>query len=76
MTMYVVFHTIRSTTGKPNQEWAPNVFLTDHWGVEESKEDAVASYNKLVDRDFVHSAGIAPIDKDYSTDWFYDEEEA
>ena len=68
--MYVVFYTTRSETGTFEQEWAPNVFLTDHWEIEESKGDAEGRYNELQDsRTDIHSAGIAPIDPKYSTDW-------
>jgi hypothetical protein len=68
--MYVVFYTTRSKTGTPEQQWAPNVFLTDHWEIEESKAGAEARYNEIVDTmEVLHLAGIAPIDPKYSTDW-------
>jgi hypothetical protein len=68
--MYVVFYTTRSTTGTPEQQWAPNVFLTDHWEIEESKAAAEARYNQIVDTmEILHLAGIAPIDPKHSTDW-------
>ena len=77
MMVYVVFYTTRSETGTPDQQWAPNVFLTDHWSIEESKSDAEARYNKIMDTmDTIHSAGIALIDPEHSTDWFYPQEAA
>jgi hypothetical protein len=69
--VYVVFYTTRSTTGTPEQQWAPNVFLTDHWEIEESKADAESKYNDLQNSCLdIHLAGIAPIDPEFSTDWF------
>lgn len=70
MRPYVIFYTTRSETGTPEQQWAPNVFLTDHWTIEESKVDAEKRYLKITETIDIHSGGIAPIDPNHSTDWF------
>ena len=69
--IYVLFYTYRSATGTPAQQWAPGVYLKDHWEICWTRREAVCQYEKLftdgcVD---VHSAGIALIDSEYETDW-------
>ena len=49
--------------------WAPSVYLTDHFEVHENKAEAVKQYKYLIKRNYCHSAGIAPIDETYATDW-------
>lgn len=66
---YVCFYTTRSETGTPQQMWAPSVYLTDHWEVFETRQDAINRYDALVDKDETHSIGIAPVDQEYKTDW-------
>tara|TARA_B100000035_G_scaffold304519_1_gene304342 strand:- start:498 stop:716 length:219 start_codon:yes stop_codon:yes gene_type:complete len=70
MAYYVCFYTTRRSTGTPEQQWSPDVYLTDHWLIHEDRAEAIKTYNKLVVKDEVHSAGIAPIDAEYRTDWF------
>ena len=59
--MWVVFYTERRSTGEPCQQWAPGVYLYDHWEVCESETEARQRWNELLDRDTTHSAGIGPI---------------
>ena len=71
--VFVLFYTTRSDTGKPEQQWSHNVYLTDHWEICWSKDEAIQNYEKLFKEDCsldVHSAGIAPIDAEYRTDWY------
>jgi hypothetical protein len=71
-TVYVVFYTTRSDTGKPSQAWGdPNnpVYLTDHWEIEWTRRRAIARYEQVFKEYDIHTAGIAPIDEEYKTDW-------
>jgi hypothetical protein len=70
-TPYVLFYVTRSATGTPRQLWAPGVYLKDHWEICWSRDEAICQYEKLFTDgcEDVHSAGIAPIDPEYKTDW-------
>lgn len=67
--VWVVFFVTRSKTGKKDQEWAEGVYLTDHWDIVWSREEAVEYYDKLIEKHDIHVAGIAPIDPEYNSDW-------
>lgn len=70
--VYVVFYVTRSATGEHSQKWAPNVYLTDHWEICWSRDDAKQRYENLFADECkldIHCAGIAPIDPEYKTDW-------
>ena len=69
---YVLFYVTRSATGTPAQFWAPDVYLIDHWIICWGRAEAIDEYEKLFADECeldVHSAGIAPIDPGYKTDW-------
>jgi len=70
--LWVVFYTVRNKTGTPDQEWGdPDspVYLTDHWEISWSKDNAITRHQKIFDEHDIHVSGIAPIDSEYSTDW-------
>jgi len=60
--MWIVFYTERRGTGEPCHEWAPNVYLYDHWEVCETETEARQRWNELMNRDTTHGAGIGPIE--------------
>lgn len=68
--MFVCFYTERKPEGKPNQFWAPNVYLHDQWEIFPDHDSASARFEDVWKRDDVHSAGVAKIDPELSTDWF------
>ena len=73
--LWVLFYTIRSKTGDPDQQWGdPDnpVYLNDHWEICYSKEEAIEFYKKLFDKYSlvdIHNAGIAPVDPEWNTGW-------
>ena len=73
--LWVVFYTVRNKTGTPDQEWGnPDkpVYLTDHWEICWTKDEAIKNYEKLFDKYSlvdIHNAGIASIDSEYNTGW-------
>ena len=70
--LWVVFYTVRNKTGTPDQEWGdPDspVYLTDHWEISWSKDNAITRHEKIFNEHDIHVSGIAPIDAEYSTDW-------
>ena len=70
--LWVVFYTVRNKTGTPDQEWGdPDspVYLTDHWEISWSKDNAITRHQKIFGEYDIHVSGIAPIDAEYSTDW-------
>ena len=70
--LWVVFYTVRNKTGTPDQEWGdPDspVYLTDHWEICWTKDNAITRHQKIFDEHDIHVSGIAPIDAEYSTDW-------
>ena len=67
--MWITFWIKRNKQGQPEQRWSHDVYLTDHFEVYESKAEAVKQYKYLIKRNYCHSAGIAPIDETYATDW-------
>jgi len=71
-TLYAVFYTTRSDTGKPIQAWGdPDkpVYLTDDREIAWTRRRAVARYEQLFKEYDIHVAGIAAIDEDYDSDW-------
>ena len=70
--LWVLFYTIRSKTGDPNQQWGdPDnpVYLNDHWLICYSKGEAMDRYKELFSELEIHNAGIAPVDPEYNTGW-------
>ena len=70
--LWVLFYTIRSKTGDPNQQWGdPDnpVYLNDHWGICYSKKEAIDRYKELFNELEIHNAGIAPVDPEWNTGW-------
>ena len=71
--VWVVFYVIRSKTGHPDQQWgdpANPVYLTDDWLICWSKDEAIKAYEKIFKDYDIHTAGIAPVDPEYRTDWY------
>lgn len=58
---HVVFYNVDDENGQDG--------LADHWEIFEDREEAIKRYNELLERDDLSSAGIAPIDLEYKTDW-------
>ena len=75
INLWVVFYTVRSDTGTPDQQWGdPDkpVYLTDDWEICYNKKEAIERYKRLFDEYSlvdIHNAGIAPIDPEYNTGW-------
>tara|TARA_Y100001980_G_C14385982_1_gene186563 strand:+ start:450 stop:677 length:228 start_codon:yes stop_codon:yes gene_type:complete len=70
--VWVLFYVTRSKTGTPDQFWGnPEnpVYLTDHWEICWGKNAAIKAYEKIFDQYDIHTAGIAPVDPEYRTDW-------
>ena len=70
--VWVIFYSTRSKTGSEDQRWAEDVYLTDHWEICWTKDEAIKNYEKLFDKYSsvdIHNAGIAPIDPEYNTGW-------
>ena len=67
--VWVIFYSTRSKTGSEDQMWAEDVYLTDHWEIAWSKEEAVKRYHAISKEYDVHVSGIAPIDPEYNSDW-------
>ena len=67
--MWVIFYCTRSKTGSEDQRWAEDVYLTDHWEIAWSREEAVKRYHAISKEYDVHVSGIAPIDPEYNSDW-------
>jgi len=70
--LWVVFYTVRSNTGTPDQVWGdPDnpVYLNDHWEICWTKDEAITRHQNILRMKQLHVSGIAPIDPEYSTDW-------
>ena len=70
--LWVLFYTIRSKTGDPDQQWGdPDnpVYLTDNWLICYSKNEAMDRYKELFSELEIHNAGIAPVDPEWNTGW-------
>ena len=59
--MFACIYTTRSKTGDPLNQWAENVFLTDHFEIFENQKEATKRFEKLWEQEEVHSAAVAQI---------------
>lgn len=67
--MYTCLYTVRDRTGTPDQQWAPDVYLSDYWEIFETHEEAVERYKELFNLFDIHCAGVAQMDATHNTDW-------
>ena len=58
---HVVFYNVDDENGQDG--------LADHWEIREDRTEAIKRYNELLERDDLSSAGIAPLDPEFRTDW-------
>ena len=58
---YVIFYNVDDENGQDG--------LTDHWEIRENRAEAIELYKQLLLCDDLSSAGIAPLDPEFRTDW-------
>lgn len=66
--MFVLFFC--ETIQAPSNPLTSSEEVRDTWEIFEDHAEAVERYQEIINLDNLHSAGVAKIDPELSTDWF------